>query len=320
MIGLFKNNNPLALLLLALLAILPGFFGDTKVTAALPAGSTALFDYFAGLDHVLLQYNSLLHTTINSSLVLVEALLLNKIISDHKLMDRPGFIPAMAFLLLNALLPFNITTTYLILIGVMLLVLKILMVMYKQSKPNNQLLLVGFMMGSMAGLNTSYLLLFPWITIGIMIMRPASVRESLISGLGFVMPFYFLASMLYLTDRFDPSNIFPAFTIDFGLPALPPLTWAKTILFLTFPWVGILLYNKEIGKMVIQGRKAYLLMLLLNMALMLICFLSFKSISTNFALMLVPSTLMFAPFFLSFKRDFIPNIVLLSLIALSFLR
>ena len=153
-----------------------------------------------------------------------------------------------------------------------------------------------------------------------MIMRPASIREWLISSLGFLLPFYFIASGLYLADRLDLSILFPAFDISFKLPALDLLEWIKIILFALLPWLGMMMYNKQIGKMLIQGRKAYLTMLLLNLAILVICLLSPADISTTMFLMLIPSTLLFAPFFIAFKSNFIPNMLLLALIVLALLR
>ena len=321
MIGIFKNNTPLALLLLALLALLPEFAGQAKVIAEMPAGGTTIFRYFfefvSQIDHI----NNIPGKVLKITILLVEALLLNKIITDQKLMERPGFIPAMAFLVLNAILPHHAgSTAYLILNGIILLVLKMLIELYKQVKPNNQLLLLGFIVGCLATLNTRYLLLYPWITICIMIMRPASIREWLISSLGFLLPFYFIASGLYLADRLDLSILFPAFAISFKLPALDLLEWIKITFFALLPWLGMMTYNKQIGKMLIQGRKTYLIMLLLNLAILIICLLSPAGISTTLFLMLIPSTLLFAPFFIAFKSNFIPNMLLLALIIFALLR
>lgn len=320
MIGIFKNNNPFALLLLALLAFLSEFSGHALVTGAIPTGSTVLFDHFYKMISWADYSDNLYGKGIKLSVLFLEALLLNKIITDQKLVERPGFIPAMAFLMLNALLPFHVSTTYLILNGAILLVLKMLIRLYKQLKPNNQLLLIGFIVGSIASLNTSYLILYAWITVCIMIMRPASIREWLISSLGFLLPYYFMASVLYLMDKLNLSILVPAFSIVFKMPELDMVEWIKIILFALLPWLGMITYNKQIGKMLIQGRKAYLIMLLLNLTILLICILSPSDVSTTLSLMLVPSTLLFAPFFLSFKNNFIPNLVLLALIVLSLLR
>ncbi len=319
MIGIFKNNTPLALLLLALLALMPEFVRHAQVIAEMPAGSTAIFRYLFEFSAQVDLLNNAPRRFLKITILLVEALLLNKIISDQKLMERPGFVPAMAFLVLNALLPQHAGTAFLILNGIILMVLRMLVHLYKQAKPNNQLLLLGFIVGCLGTLNTSYLVLYGWITVCIMIMRPASVREWLISSLGFLLPYYFIASGLYLADRLDMSILFPAFDLSFRFPKLDLLGWIKIILFSLLPWLGITVYNKQIGKMLIQGRKAYLTMLLLNLAILVICLLSFADISTTISLMLIPSTLLFAPFFTAFKSNFIPNLLLLALVVLALL-
>ena len=128
MIGIFKHNNPLALLLLALLAFLPGMTGDVMVNATVPAGATAIFNKLSGYLSFLDGSKGMLGKIIYTALLLSEALILNKIISDHKLMERAGFIPAMSFLLLNAIMPFRTGPLFLVLNGIFLLLLKLLIV------------------------------------------------------------------------------------------------------------------------------------------------------------------------------------------------
>lgn len=320
MIGIFKNNNPLALLLLALLAFLPGITGDSMANTVVPDSATSIFNKLTGYLSFLDGSKGMLGKILFTALMLTEALVFNKIISDHKLMERAGFIPAMSFLLLNSILPFHTSPLFLILNGIILLLLKLLIVMYKQSNANNQLLLTGFVAGCLASMNTHFLILYVWVSISVMIMRPASLREWLLASIGFILPFYFLASGLYLLDKLNTSQIFPQFSIGFQLPELSALAWTKTGLFLVLPWVGMFSFNRQIGKMMIQARKAYLIMLILILAILVICLFSIQDISTTLTLLLVPSSLLFATLFLSFKRDFIPNLILMSLIILALLR
>lgn len=320
MIGIFKHNNPLALLLLGLLALLPVIIPDTMVNAAVPAGTTAIFKALSAYLSFLDRSNGMFGKISCTALLLAEALIFNKIITDHKLMERAGFIPAMSFLLLNALLPFHTTLIFLVLNGMVLLVFKLFITMYKESHANNKMLLTGFIVGCMASMNTGFLILFCWAAIGIMIMRPASIREWLLATTGFILPFYFIFSGMYLLDKLNVSMVFPPTSMDFTLPSLSPLAWTKTSLFLLLPWIGLFSYNIQIGKMMIQARKAYLIMLILIMATPMICLFSIKDISTIQTLMLVPSALLFSPLFLAFKKNFIPNLIFLTLIILSMLR
>lgn len=320
MIGILKHNNPLALLLLALLALLPVITNEATTNAIAPAGATAIYKALSAYLSFLDGSKGMLGKFIYAALLLTEALILNKIISDYKLTEKAGFLPAMSFLLLNAILPFHINPVFLLFNGIILLVLKLLIVIYKQNNANNQLLLVGVLVGFIASNNTYFLILYGWITVCIMIMRPASIRECMLSSVGFIMPFYFLASGLYLFDKLYASSIFPAVSLDFTLPVMRPLEWTKTGLFLAMPWIGMFSFNGQIGKMMIQARKVYLIMLILVLTSLVIAVFSIKNISTILTLMLVPTALLFSPLFLSFKRNFIPNLILLALIILSLLR
>jgi hypothetical protein len=319
-IGIFKHNNPLSLLLLGLLALLPAVTVDATLNAAVPAATTAIFKALSAYLSFVDRSNGMLGKIMCTSILLAEALIFNKIIADHKLMERAGFIPAMSFLLLNALLPFHTTPIFLVLNGMVLIVFKLFITMYKESNANNKLLLTGFIVGCMASMNTGFLILFCWTVIGIMIMRPASIREWLLAITGFFLPFYFIFSGLYLLEKLNSPMVFPPFSIGFNLPPLSPSVWSKTGLFLVLPWIGMLSFNRQIGKMMIQARKAYLVMLILVLATLVVCVLSIKDISTTIPLMLVPSSLLFSPLFLAFKKNFIPNLIVLVLIILSMLR
>lgn len=90
--------------------------------------------------------------------------------------------------------------------------------------------------------------------------------------------------------------------------------------FLVMPWIGMFSFNGQIGKMMIQARKAYLAILVLNTVFLLVCILSIKDTPTILPLMLVPTATLFSPLFLAFKRNFIPNLLLLGLIILALLR
>jgi hypothetical protein len=150
---------------------------------------------------------------LNIGLLLTESLFLNKIVSDHRLMEKPGFVPAMTFLLLSALLPFRITTFFILISGLLIGLLKILIIIYKQEQPNNNLIAAGFITGILAAMNTVYWTTYLWLIIALFIMRPSSIKEWLICTMGFVLPFYFVLSWQYLTDQLDLISFFSSSVI-----------------------------------------------------------------------------------------------------------
>ncbi len=257
---------------------------------------------------------------LNILLLFAESLFLNKIVSDHRLVERPGFVPAMTFLLLHAILPFRINTFFVLINGLLIGLVKLLIVIYKQEKPSNNLVAAGFITGFLAAMHTGYWTTYLWLITALFIMRPVSSKEWLICTLGFLMPFYFTLSWQYLTDQLDLAKFFSQIEFTFKMPVYSPLVWSKIIVLAILPFLGLWLYSPNIGKMVIQNRKTYLFLLMLELVVFCILLLKFGILGQEIMFLLAPASFLLAPLFLTFKKEFIPNLLFIALIALALLR
>lgn len=235
-------------------------------------------------------------------------------------MDKPGLIPSMTFLLLQSLFPYRISTFFIIINVLLIILLKLMINIYKQQQPSNNLIAAGFVTGLLASLNSSYWLTYTWLITALFIMRPASAREWIISSLGFLMPFYFVFSLEYLTDQLDLKDFFTFSSIIFEIPSYSPLIWTKIGCLLLLPFLGLWIYNGTIGKMVIQNRKTYLIIFFLVVLILGILLLKLGFLANEIFIILTPATILVAPIFLSFKKEFIPNLLLMLLIVLALTR
>ena len=86
------------------------------------------------------------------------------------------------------------------------------------------------------------------------------------------------------------------------------------------PLIGLWMYSSSIGKMVIQNRKTYLIVFILILVLFGILGIKFGILAKEVMLIITPASLLTAPIFLSFKKEFIPNLLFFVLIALALLR
>jgi hypothetical protein len=317
---LFKHTNPLALILLAILAGLPMINPWSIDPTTSSQGYSMVYDWTMGIFNWMHPDKGIVSQLLGSLIILVEALSLNKIVSDHKLMEKPGYLPALSFILLNALIPNTMLPSNIIINALLILIFNLLVISYKQNRSFNILLLIGFLSGFIASLNTSYLLLYLWSTIAILIMRPLSIREWLLLTAGFVLPFYFMLSGLYLFDQLDMGAVFPSFKFDFRIPKMSILQWISLSVFLALPLIGIIKAGDKLGKMVLQVRKSYLITMVLWLNCLLIILVHLNGGQFQSSLLLVPSAIMFAPFFGSFKRDFIPNLLIILLIVTALIR
>lgn len=320
MIYLFKHTNPLALILLAAFAGLPLFNPWSIAPSSTPQGYGLVFDGLSGIFGWIHPDKGIASQILAVLLILVESLFLNKVVSDHKLMEKPGYLPALSFILLNGLIPNGMLPYAIIINALFILIFKLMVISYKQNRSFNVLLLIGFLSGFIASLNTSYLLIYLWSTIALLIMRPISLREWLLLTAGFVLPFYFLVSGLYLFDHLKMSMVFPTFKAGFSIPKMSILKWISIIFFLALPIISLTKAGDKLGKMVLQVRKSYLITMVLWLNCIIIIILHLNDAPYQVSLLLVPSAILLAPFFGSFKRDFIPNLLIILLIAAACIR
>ncbi len=318
MITLFKHNNPIAIIFLVALATLPEW---RAFIGALPEGnnSALLYKYIEQYVFPLHEQSGGL-SIVNINLLLIESLFLNKIVVDHRLMEKPGFIPAMTFLLIQALMPYRINTFFILISGLLLILIKLMIVIYKQEKPSNNLIAAGFVAGSLAALNTGYWTIYLWVITALFIMRPASAREWLVCTLGFIMPLYFLLSWEYLNDQLNLKQFFSDYGFVFNIPIYTPITWTKIVLIISLALIGLWMYSPSIGKMVIQNRKTYLIVFILIIFIFGILAVKLGVLGKEIMFMLTPASFLIAPIFLSFKKDFIPNLLFFLLIVIALLR
>lgn len=319
MITLFRNNHPIALILLVPLALL-SFWNFSSQPIPSPALPTSMLHNELGdlLDFI--DTNSIWGIFLKLLLLLSMALYLNKLVTDNKLMDRSGYVPAMTFLVFSALLPNSLSILTLLINGLVLVAIRLLIQVYKQDRPNNNLVSTGFCMGLVTGLIAAHLMFYVWMVIAILIMRPSSIREWLIATIGFLLPFYFLASIQYLNDKLDLAALLPELHITWKLPELSKSAILNNALIVFLPIIGMMAFNQQMNKMVILGRKSYLIVFVLYLALLVAMGTDPEHVQALTGLALIPAAFLFAPFFMVFRREFIPNLVALSLLALSLFR
>jgi hypothetical protein len=263
---------------------------------------------------------SFLGILIRVSVTLICALYVNKIVTDHKLMEKPGYLPAMWFLLLQSLIPKQVSLDILLMNVFMIASVKLMILVYKLEKPINSLLTASFMLSLIALINATSVIYFLWLSAALLIMRPASFREWIMVLTGYLLPIYLLTSILYLANRLDFSLIFSFQKIEFGLPVLSPIEWVRIAIVWLTPWLFFMLSANQISKLLIQGRKTFIICLLLSIVVSSLIVSNLTSVSQNMHLSLLPATLLISPLFIHVRKKLLPNLFILILLVLSQLR
>jgi hypothetical protein len=320
LISIFRNNTPLAIGLLLLLAIVPEVNTHLEAFVQNDSEHTIVWNWIAAFSEWINFNTSILGVLIRVSVTLIAALFINKIVTDHKLMEKPGYLPAMWFLLLQSLIPKQVSLDILFINVCMIASVKLMILVYKIENPINSLLTASFMLSMIALINSASVTYFLWLSAALLIMRPASFREWIMVLIGFLLPIYLLTSVLYLTDRLDFNLIFSFRKIAFELPQLSPFEWIRIAIVLFIPWLFFLLSANQISKLLIQGRKTFIICLLLSIVVTALIISDLSSVSQSIHLVLLPATLLVSPLFMHVRKKLLPNLFILILLVLSQLR
>lgn len=320
MIRLFKNSHPLSILLLVIIAAIPYYSITTSGwhTTLLVDNKLFLLNFFE-ITGGFFEKPVVLNLLASTAIVVIESLLFNKIINDQKILDRPGFLPALSYVLMSSLVPLHYQSYMLTINGMLLLSISNILSVYKKQKVNDSILIAYFFVGAITCFSISYLPLCIWLFISMFIMRPTSFREIMLAITGLILPFYFLVSILYLNSKISQTTNFQQIKFSMTFPQLDILSWVKIAFFLLMPLIGILGSIRTVGKMLIQGRKTYTVMFVLFICAVLINFISLVNFPFTLYLLVIPSGFLITPLFLSSKKIFWPNLLLLLLIFLCFL-
>ncbi|MEY2836601.1 MAG: hypothetical protein RLZZ557_2263 [Bacteroidota bacterium] len=320
MISIFRNNTPLAIGLLILLAIMPEL---NPIAARLdqdPVQNTIVYGLIQQLGNWLGFDSGISGKVIRIAVSLVSALLINRMVTDHKLMEKPGFLPALCFLLLQLLIPTAINFHILFINILLLATLKIMILVYKMDRPMNSLLGAGFLLGTVALTESTAILFFAWLTAALLIMRPASLREWLMALTGYGLPIYFLAAVLYLIDALDMSSIYNTPDLDFTIPTYSVAIWTRISIVLFVPILCFFMASQQISKLLIQGRKTFIICFVMSIVLMALILSDLPILIQSIHLTLVPATLLMAPVLVNARKAIFPNLFILAMLVLSQLR
>lgn len=238
-----------------------------------------------------LNIHPVLYVLFSFLLLYSQALLFNRICNEQKLLPRPNYLPAMAHMLTTSLFwdwsffsaPL-LANTFLIWIFYRMTTLPTI------QRPAGAIFSIGVLMGIVTLLYRPAVVFVALVLLALFIMRPFRLKEWAINLLGITMPYYFLALVLYLSNKWDWNKIKPVFSIS--LPAIPSSVYnTVSIILLVVPFmIGGYFVQANLNKMYIHVRKSWSLLLLYLIMAMLIIMADGGSNYVSWMLCSVPIT------------------------------
>ncbi|MBC7829454.1 MAG: hypothetical protein H7122_17035 [Chitinophagaceae bacterium] len=289
MIGIFKQKNPgntLLLLIYALVLKFPNFLHPTGPLQQ--PGDHYLYKQVIRFLQSF-QLPPVLYSLLAFLLLFGQALLFNRICNAQKMIAKPTYLPAMAFILVSSLfVEWNQFSAPLIINVFLIWIFYRMMLLYNIPKAGNVIYNIGLLLGIVSMLYHPAIVFILLVIFTLFIMRPFRIQEWVIALLGITTPYYFLALILYFSNQWSWGHLLPA--VSFNLPLMPtsPFTTISIVL-LVIPFiVGGVFVQNNLNKMLIQVRKGWSLLLLFLMISLSVILIDGDTKYVNWILCIVP--------------------------------
>ncbi len=255
-------------------------------------------------------------------LVFLQAVLFNRIINNHGLIAKPGYLGALLYIVSSSLfLPFLIISPPLICNFLLIWLIDKFLKLGKTNNANNMLFDSGMIIaiGTLVYFPFVVMLLMIWLSL--IMSRPFSWREWIMGLLGFLTIFFFLAVFYYWNDNIDQfykiwtplTNAFPSvFKINYS-------DYFSLIPLLIIIVLAIVQLREKYYKSFISTRKAFQILFFM----FLIGILSFYTKSDfrvyHFLLSVPPGAVLLAFYFSNAKiRWFYESLFLILVITIQY--
>ena len=251
-----------------------------------------------------------LYVLLTFLLLFSQALLFNRICNDQKLLPRPNYLPAMAHLLTTSLfVEWNYFSAPLIANSFLIWIYYRMTTLPNIQKPAPAIFSIGVQIGIVTLIYRPAIVFVLLVLLALFIMRPFRLREWAINLLGITMPYYFLALVLYLGNKWDWDKIKPVLTIS--LPAIPSSVYTTiSIILLVVPFmIGGYFVQANLNKMYIHVRKSWSLLLLYLIMAMLIIMADGGSNYISWLLCSIPITAFHAAAYFYINSSRLPMII-----------
>jgi hypothetical protein len=214
---LFRNNSPFTVIILFIFTLLVKIpvLAHPLVPQQIPGHF--VYNYIIRGLHVIFKNSAFAYTMLAVILLFVQALYLKSIATRHKLFPRYTYIPAFTYLLLTSVsAQFSYFTEAMLLNWLLLGAMDIMFSFTQTNYPRKQIFNVSFLLSMAALFQFTALAYFFLLLVGMVLFRSFNVGEWSVALMGYITPFYFLACILFLIDKFYVFSQWPS--VGFSIP------------------------------------------------------------------------------------------------------
>jgi hypothetical protein len=308
--GVFKSNNPYNSFLLFVYGLLLKLHMFTNPEIPV-SRQTDGFLFKALLAQLSSPGKSLpvIYPLISFVLLFTQAVNFNRLVNDHRLMQKPNYLTAMAYLLITSLFTeWNVLSAPLIINTLLIWVWSSMSRLHSDPNPKTSLFNIGIAIGLSSFFYFPSLAFAGLIVFGLLVTRAFRISEWLVALLGIIAPYYFLLAYVFITDKWQGYH-FPVVAVTF--PRFYESSWALAaiILVLFTSATGAFYIQQNLRRQLVQARKSWNLIFLYLIIALFIPFINASHSFIYWILCAVPIAVIAAAGFLYPSKKWFPLIV-----------
>jgi hypothetical protein len=307
MVFLFRDRSVVNILLVLLLSVGVHLHQTDPSLVGPSLQQNGLFSYV--LVHYIYSLPVAVQVILFHALIVAQALRINMVMKDLRMFAAVNYVPAMTYVLLSGLLmQSDIITETLVSNSLTLWMFIKLSRLYNNPEPKTLLFNIGIIAGISILLFHPTAILIVVVLFALAVVRPFRIAEWLVLLMGILLPYYFVFIILFLKNQFAavPSYL-PTISIGSPLHGLGKL-YLINLGFVAFALiVGLYQLQLHVGRLVIQIRKNWGVMMVLLFTLLISPFV-FSSLGPQMLIMgLLPLTAAISNGYSNPKKLLLPN-------------
>ena len=203
MLRLFRNNSPFTVIILFIFALLVKIQVLLHPFAPEMVAGHFLYNYIVRALNVVFRQGAFAFTLFAIFVLFIQALYLKSIATRHKLFPRYTYVPSFVYLLLTSIYPpFNSFNETLLVNWLLMGAVDVMFGFSQTVQPRKLIFNAGFLLSMAALFQFTLLSFFLLLLVGMVMFRSFSMGEWSVAMMGYTTPFYFLACILFLFDKF----------------------------------------------------------------------------------------------------------------------
>lgn len=315
---IFRSNNPLLILLYLLLILLlrAGLLLSQPDSPYILMSPEPLTQFvYNNLKYIPIRFD-ILQLVLGLLLQLLQAIHLNHILSENKILPRRNYVAGMVFILFTSLLPeYAYPGPAMLSLSVYILISGWLFSLFKSDKPYARIYNIGFLASANLFVYFPSALFLLYVMIGLLIMRPFILREWILLILGLISPLYLAFSWNYLSDSsvglIQPGQIQAA-----GMQLPERLgQWIVLLNYLILTGLSVVFLPASLFGGLIQVRKFAGLMFSFLLLVLLAFFLRQESSYTHLVLLSLPLSVVLSILIENSRSTLFPDLFILLMFA-----